>query len=58
MSREPFYPNQLIPLLITAVLCAVGVGFLFLEILLLSHFIIAREAIVPTLHWPDVLVGM
>lgn len=58
MSREPFFPNQAIPLFLTLVVCGSGVLLLFLEILLLNHFVIAREAIIPTLHWPDILVGI
>jgi hypothetical protein len=58
MAKEAFYPNQVVPLLLTAVVCASGVGILFLEILLLNRFVIAREPIIPELHWQDILVGI
>jgi hypothetical protein len=58
MSREPLYPNQIVPLLLTFVVCASGVGILYLEILLLNRFIIAREPVLTQLRWPDIIVGI
>lgn len=58
MAREPFFPNQIVPLFLTGVVCAAGIGLVFLEILLLNYFVVAREAILPQLHWPDILIGV
>ncbi len=58
MSKEPLYPNQIIPLVLTTVVCAAGMGILFLEILVLNRFVISRELIIPHLRWPDILVGI
>lgn len=58
MANEPIYPNQVVPLFLTSVVFVVGVGILFIEISLLNRFVIARETIVPHLHWQDILVGM
>lgn len=58
MAREPFYPNQIIPLALTGVVFAAGVGILFFEIFLLNRFIVAREAIIPHLRWSDILIGL
>lgn len=57
-THEPLYPNQVVPLLLTSVVCATGVALLFGQIHLLNHFVIAREPIVPVLRWPDVLIGV
>lgn len=58
MSREPLYPNQVIPLALTSVVFAVGVGLLFIEILGLNFFVLAREPILLQIHLADVLVGL
>lgn len=58
MSRTRLYPDQIVPLLLTAVVCATGVGILFLEILLLNRSVVAREPIVAHLRWPDILIGI
>lgn len=57
MAQEKFYPNQFIPLTLTAVVCGVGVGLLFIEVYLLNGFG-AAEKIILHLRWPDILVGM
>lgn len=56
--KEPFYPNQIIPLLLTIAVFLTGVGLLWGEIHLLNYLVGGDERIVPTLHWQDVLVGM
>lgn len=58
MSREPLFPNQIVPLLLTFVVCGAGIAVLFGEILLLNHFVIARQPIIPHLRWPDILIGI
>ena len=58
MSKSPLFPNQVVPLLLTFVVCAAGVGVLFLEIKLLNLFVVAREPIVPVLRLSDILIGM
>jgi len=58
MTHEPFYPNKILPLILTIGVYASGVGMLFLEILVVNHFAGTRQPIRPTLHWPDVLVGI
>lgn len=60
MSEEKlkFYPDQVVPLLLTVVVFLV-VWFLYhIEILLLNKFIISHEAILPVLRWTDVLLGV
>lgn len=56
--KEPLYPNQIVPLILTGVVCAAGVAVLFIEIVLLNQFIGAREKIIPHLRWSDILVGL
>ncbi|PWU22711.1 hypothetical protein C5B42_05275 [Candidatus Cerribacteria bacterium 'Amazon FNV 2010 28 9'] len=58
MSRTPLYPNQIVPLFLTTVVCASGIGTLFLEILLLNHTAVTREPINLVLRTPDILVGI
>jgi hypothetical protein len=58
MSKEPFYPNQIIPLFLTGVIFVGGVGILWLEIFFLNKFVVARELIVAHLRWQDILVGI
>ncbi len=58
MNKEPFYPNQVIPLMLTGVVFVTGVIMVLLEIMLLNHFIIAREAIVPQLRIGDIIIGL
>ena len=56
--KEPFYPNQVIPLLLTVIVFFAGIGLLWGEIYLLNYLVGGSERIVPTLRWQDVLVGM
>ncbi len=57
-DKTKFFPDQVLPLLLT------GIVFLFMwflyhmEILLLNQFIVSREAIVPVLRWTDVFLGV
>lgn len=56
--REPWYPNQIIPLALTAVVGAVGVGMVAGEIALINRFVPQAEPISLTIRWTDVLVGL
>lgn len=60
MSEEKnhLFPDQIVPLALTGVVFAVMVGLLYLEVLLLNKFVIARETISIEIRWADVLVGM
>lgn len=58
MEREPFYPNQIIPLLITLVVCGVGVLTVLAEIYGLNFLVGGNEQIIPLLRWQDILIGM
>ncbi len=53
-----FFPDQIVPLLLTGVVFLVVTLALYLEIHVLNKTAIAREQIVPTLRWVDILVGM
>lgn len=55
--KEPFYPNQLIPLVLTALICALGVGLLMGHIHILNFFMGSKDPIVPILKWHDIAVG-
>ncbi|MBP6085105.1 hypothetical protein KA517_02605 [Candidatus Gracilibacteria bacterium] len=55
--KERFYPNQIIPLALTVVVCAIGIGLVWLEIVLLNRFVVNREVIIPQLRWGDILIG-
>lgn len=55
--KEKFYPNQIIPLALTLVVCAIGIGLVWLEIVLLNRFVVNREVIIPQLRWGDILIG-
>ncbi|HEY1074298.1 MAG TPA: hypothetical protein VGE59_01180 [Patescibacteria group bacterium] len=56
--REPLYPNQVIPLVITALVCAFGVAIVAGEIFLLNTFVPQTASISLVIRWPDVLVGL
>lgn len=56
--REPLYPNQVIPLSLTSVVCLAGIILLFAEVNLLNHLAVSRELIVPHLRLPDILIGV
>lgn len=58
MQKEPLFPNQVIPLVLTGVVFTIGIGLLFVEILLLNHFVVARESIIPQLRLGDILIGL
>ncbi|MBI4836745.1 MAG: hypothetical protein HY817_05830 [Candidatus Abawacabacteria bacterium] len=58
MNKSPFYPDQFIPLLLTVVICIVGVGILTGQIYLMNYLIGGQEKIVPLLRWQDILVGI
>jgi hypothetical protein len=58
LKKEPFYPNQIVPLSLTSVVFLVGVGILLIEILLLNKFALAREKILPVLRVQDILIGV
>jgi hypothetical protein len=55
---KALFPNQVVPLGLTFVICVFFVAVLFGEIHLLNALVIQREAIIPHLRWSDVLVGM
>ncbi|NCN45782.1 MAG: hypothetical protein COU63_02085 [Candidatus Pacebacteria bacterium CG10_big_fil_rev_8_21_14_0_10_36_11] len=57
-EKQPFYPDQIIPLILTVVVFFVMVGLLFLEVFGLNRFVIAREQILIHLSWTDIAVGM
>lgn len=58
MKKSKFFPNQAVPLSLTAVVFAFGVFVLWIEILLLNKTVISRELIVAHIRWADVLVGL
>jgi hypothetical protein len=58
ISSEPIFPNQAVPLGLTSVVFASGVGMLFLEIFVLNKLVVARQPIVPVLRIPDLLIGV
>jgi hypothetical protein len=58
VNKEPLYPNQVIPLSLTAFVFAGGVGLLFLEIVLLNKFALSRQLIISHIFWGDVVVGL
>lgn len=57
-NKTPLYPDQIIPLALTLVVFAAMVILLYIEIILLNKFVIARETIELHIRWTDVLVGM
>ncbi len=57
MSDQPLYPDQIIPLTLTGIVCGGGIGILFLEIVLLNHVAVSRSLITPHLRLPDILIG-
>jgi hypothetical protein len=57
-AREPLYPNQVIPLFLTFVVCLSGIIILYSLILILNILPLSREHIIPVLHWGDVLIGL
>lgn len=58
MEKSPLYPNQIVPLVLTAVVCGVGILILHGVILLLNLTVVARELIVPQLRVSDILIGI
>lgn len=58
MKREPLFPNQIIPLILTVIVFLVGMIVLFIEIQLLNQFVVARERIIPHLRLGDIAVGI
>ena len=58
MKREPFYPNQIIPLILTVVVFLAGVFILLAEITILNQLVVAREKIIPHLRLGDILIGI
>ncbi len=57
-TREPLYPNQLVPLCLTSVVFLFGTLLLLLLLLLLNFAPFTREHIVIALHPGDVAVGL
>ncbi len=58
IAKDRIYPDQVIPLSLTAVVCLTGVLLLYAVILLLNRLVVARETIIAQLHPADILVGM
>lgn len=56
--KSKLFPDQIVPLLLTVVVCALISIFLYIEIIVLNTFVISREQIVLQLRWSDVLVGI
>ncbi len=57
-EHSHFYPDQIVPLLLTGVVFLILAVILFLEINILNLFVIARETIKIQIHPSDVLIGM
>lgn len=57
-ENHKLYPDQIVPLGLTGAVCAALVFFLWLEIIGLNHFAVAREKIIVHLRWGDILVGI
>ncbi len=58
MDQEPFYPNQAIPLSLTAVVFAIGVLLLLIVTCLLNLLPFIAESVFLTIHPADVLIGL
>ena len=58
MHLKKFYPDTIVPLLLTFAVFAFFVALLFGEIKLLNLFVIAREPILIRILLSDVLIGM
>ncbi len=56
--KEPFYPNQIVPLALTLIVFLAGIGLLWGEVHLLNYIIGGTERIVPTLRWQDIVIGL
>lgn len=56
--KTQFFPDQVVPLALTGVVCGILIIMLYLEITILNHFVIARESIKLHIFLADVLVGM
>ncbi len=55
-KKEPgFIKNQIIPIVLTVVVCGVLIGLLWLEIVFLNRF--TNEDVVLRIRWYDVLIG-
>lgn len=57
-EKTPLFPDQIIPLALTGVVFLAMVALLYLEILLLNRFVVAREKIMIEIRLADILVGM
>lgn len=58
MQKDPIYPNQVIPLGLTTVVCGFGIIFLYLVIHLLNLTVVNRAAIITHFRIGDILVGI
>lgn len=56
--KDPFFPDQIIPLALTVVVFLFLGFFLFYEVKILNTLIVARDAIVPHIRWSDILIGV
>lgn len=57
-TKEPLYPHQIVPLLLTFIVLAAGIGMLYLEIISLNHLLPSHAPISIGIRWPDILVGL
>ncbi len=57
MSKSKFFPDQLVPIALTLITFLGVTSLVYLEILLLNHFVVSREKIILQIRWGDVLVG-
>lgn len=57
-EKQKFYPDQIVPLILTVAVFLFVWLFYHFEILLLNKLIVSREAILPVLRWPDILLGV
>lgn len=58
VTREPWFPNQIVPLVLTAAVFLAGIALLYGEILVMNFFGGDDKTISTQIHWGDVLVGM
>lgn len=58
MSKQKVYPDQIVPLILTVIVCLFFICFLFVEILILNRFALSREPISLVVFVSEVLVGM
>lgn len=57
-SREPFYPNQIIPLLLTVIVFIWGMALIWFIIDILNTYLPGDALISLELRWTDILVGL